>query len=310
MQPPPIPTDEAARLAALYRLALLDTPACESFDRITRLAAKAMGVPMLLVSLVDTDRQWFKSCIGLDATQTSREVSFCGHAVFERRPLIVPDATKDPRFAGNPLVTGPPYVRAYLGIPVFTLDHQPIGTLCAIDVLPRNFTDEEIGTMHDFADILEETINANELAVQAEAVLHYAAQRERLFRETFEESAVGIVHAACTGRLQRVNQRACDLLGFDRTELHAIPLLGLTQAEDAPRHAALLEDLLANQIPDYRIQTRFRTKSGEPRRVLLSVALAKSESGQPDHLIVTFEGMPDSGQRRSRRQAGGELRRL
>jgi len=114
MVAPQMPADEAQRLAALQRLALLDTPATESFDRITRLAAKALGVPMLLVSLVDADRQWFKSCVGLDATQTSRDVSFCGHVVFERRTLVVPDAARDPRFAGNPLVTGPPYVRAYL----------------------------------------------------------------------------------------------------------------------------------------------------------------------------------------------------
>ena len=126
MQVPPVPIDEEQRLAALHRLLLLDTPAEESFDRVTRLASVALGVPIMLVSLVDENRQWFKSCIGLGVTETSREVSFCGHVVYERRPLNIADATRDPRFADNPLVTGAPYIRAYLGFPLFTVDAQPI----------------------------------------------------------------------------------------------------------------------------------------------------------------------------------------
>ncbi len=128
MEPPRTPTDEADRLLALYHLRLLDTPPSESFDRITRLASKMLDVPMSLVSLVDKDRQWFKSAVGLDVPETPREVSFCGHVIFERCPLVVRDATADLRFAGNPLVTRAPHIRAYLCVPLFTLAKQPIGT--------------------------------------------------------------------------------------------------------------------------------------------------------------------------------------
>jgi GAF domain-containing protein len=180
--PPPIPADEAERLLALHRLGILDTLPSESFDRITRLAAHALRVPILLLSLIDESRQWFKSCVGLDVTETSRDISFCGHVVFERRPIVVPDALQDVRFAHNPLVTGPPNIRSYMGIPLFTLDGQPIGTLCAIDVQPRYFRSQEIEILTMFAKIVEETIHAKELAAQTAAVLQVATDRERSSR--------------------------------------------------------------------------------------------------------------------------------
>jgi PAS domain S-box-containing protein len=291
MVAPPLPADEAQRLAALHRLALLDTPPAESFDRITRLASKALGVPILLVSLVDAERQWFKSCVGLDATQTSRDVSFCGHAVYARRPLIVPDATRDARFAGNPLVTGPPHVRAYLGVPIFSVERQPVGTLCAIDVLPREFSDEEIATMRDFADILEEMINARDLAVQADALLRYATKRERLFRENFEGSAGGMMHASLTGRVHRVNQRACELLGSSRVEVLGISLFKLIHPDDALRHAAVWERLLAGEITEYRLVVRMLVKGGEWLPVILSVTRAEDPGAGREHVMASFEAI-------------------
>ena len=177
MQSPRIPADEAQRLLALYRLGILDTPPSESFDRITSLAAQSLRVPILLLSLIDESRQWFKSCVGLDATQTPRDISFCGHVVFERRPILVADAMRDARFADNPLVTGTPHIRAYLGIPLFTLDGQPIGTLCAIDVQPREFRSLEIETLTKFAKIVEENIHAKELAVRTAALLQATMER-------------------------------------------------------------------------------------------------------------------------------------
>jgi GAF domain-containing protein len=129
--------NEDVRLAALRRLKILDTPASESFDRVTRLAAAAIGVPIVLMSLVDERRQWFKSRVGLEATETLRDISFCTHAVAQRRPLVVADALKDERFATNPLVIGEPKIRFYAGVPLYTHDEQAIGTLCAIDRQPR-----------------------------------------------------------------------------------------------------------------------------------------------------------------------------
>jgi GAF domain-containing protein len=164
LQPPRIPVDESERLAALQRLGILDTPPTESLDRIARLAAKALRVPIVLISLVDRSRQWFKSRIGLEVAETSRDVSFCGHVVFDRKPLVVRDARTDPRFAGNPLVTGEPGIRAYLGIPLFTRTGQAIGTLCAIDLQSRPFRDEEVHTLGEYAKIVESELHALEAA--------------------------------------------------------------------------------------------------------------------------------------------------
>jgi GAF domain-containing protein len=158
MQPPPFPDDERERLAALRRLGLTDTPPSAAFDRVTRMAAELLDVPIVLVSLVDERRQWFKSCVGLDASETPREVSFCGHAVFLRAPLVVNDAHKDPRFHDNPLVTGAPNVRAYLGIPIYTRDGRALGTLCAIDHQPRQFSERDVQVLSRMAKIVEHLI--------------------------------------------------------------------------------------------------------------------------------------------------------
>jgi GAF domain-containing protein len=168
MQPPGLPVNEAQRLTALRCSGLLDSAPSESFDRITWLTAEILDVPIALVSLVDANRQWFKSRVGLDASETPREVSFCAHAVHSRELLNVPDATRDPRFAGNPLVTGVPHIRAYVGVPLLSRDGHAIGTLCAIDTRPRSFFERHLKALTHLARILEDTIHAGELAMAAE----------------------------------------------------------------------------------------------------------------------------------------------
>lgn len=134
---PPMPANEGRRLRALRRLRLLDTPAEEVFDEITRLCAELLDMPIALVSLVDERRQWFKSRVGLDARETSRAVSFCGHAINHSDTFIVEDATRDPRFADNPLVRGPWHLRFYAGVPLTLTGGEAVGTLCVIDRVPR-----------------------------------------------------------------------------------------------------------------------------------------------------------------------------
>jgi PAS domain S-box-containing protein len=156
MIPAPLGPDEAARLVALRELAVLDTTPEERFDRLTRLARDLFGVPIALVSLVDEDRQWFKSRQGLAAPETSREVSFCAHAILdEREVLVVPDALRDERFADNPLVTGDPDIRFYAGAPLSTADGHQVGTLCVIDRAPREWTAEQSAALRDLADVVE-----------------------------------------------------------------------------------------------------------------------------------------------------------
>lgn len=140
----PIPSNETERLAALQRYGVLDTAAEPAFDRLARILQYVMDVPTVLVSLTDAQRQWFKSRLGLDIEQWPRDISLCGHAVFQGAPLIVPDATRDPRFADNPLVSGPLGLRFYAGVPLLTADGWALGTLCAIDYSPRLQPSDEV----------------------------------------------------------------------------------------------------------------------------------------------------------------------
>lgn len=158
MIPPPIPPDERARLAALRALNILDTPPEERFDRLTRLAQRTFNVPIALISLVDENRQWFKSCQGLLVTETPRDISFCGHAILESALMIVPDTTKDPRFSDNPLVTGEPFIRFYAGQPLRVRDGGRIGTLCLIDRVPRELDAEQRRALRDLADLVQEQL--------------------------------------------------------------------------------------------------------------------------------------------------------
>ena len=143
MQKPDAPSDETQRLRALRSLQILDTLEEERFDRITRLARRMFDVPIALVSLVDEDRQWFKSRQGLDACESGRDVSFCGHAILHERALVVPDSLEDARFMDNPLVAGPPHIRFYAGHPVHAPDGSRVGTLCIIDHVPRDLSAED-----------------------------------------------------------------------------------------------------------------------------------------------------------------------
>lgn len=161
---PPIPPDEEQRLRSLRELGLLDSEAEERFDRITRLVQRILDVPMSAITLIDEDRQWFKSRQGLDYAEGPREEAFCAHAVAQDQTLYVPDALEDERFAENPAVLENPNVRSYAGAQIHAPDGATIGTLCAIDSRPRELSDEDLQALEDLARMAEKEIEALELA--------------------------------------------------------------------------------------------------------------------------------------------------
>lgn len=162
------PDDESERLAALRALNLLDTPDEEQFDHLTRFVQAYFDVPVALISLVDKDRQWFKSKQGLSVCETERSISFCGHTITGDEAFVVENALKDERFADNPLVINEPHIRFYAGIPLHSEDGFKVGTLCIIDFKPREFSNLQRNKLRDFAQIVEAKIiqRTHELASQ------------------------------------------------------------------------------------------------------------------------------------------------
>jgi len=160
MIPAPIPENEKERLEAVHQMAILDTEPEERFDVLTKEAIERLHVPISTVTIIDEKREWFKSCQGVNVRENSREVSFCGHAMFSSVLFIVEDTFRDPRFADNPMVINPPHIRFYAGIRL--LDQRtalPIGVFCIKDTKPRKLTLEETNIFMDIAGRVENEIN-------------------------------------------------------------------------------------------------------------------------------------------------------
>ena len=175
----PLPVNDSGRLKALLNCQVLDTPPEQRFDQLTALASRLCQTPIALVSLVDQDRQWFKSHHGLGATQTPRDQAFCGYAILQDEPLVINDATKDPRTADNPLVLDDPKIRFYAGVPLRLSDGATIGTLCVIDTRPRELSEEQI---HDLQALARQTVSQLELNL-LNVQLSTALESERLANE-------------------------------------------------------------------------------------------------------------------------------
>jgi len=168
---PKTPADENTRISTLRSLNILDTSPEERFDRLTRLARRLFGVPIALVSLVDADRQWFKSKMGIEVGELPRSESFCGHAILDDDIMIIPNALIEDRFRDNPLVTGDPHIRFYAGCPLQVGNGSRLGTLCLIDREPREFSDEDYEMLRDLARMAEQELAAVQLATMDELTM-------------------------------------------------------------------------------------------------------------------------------------------
>ncbi len=179
----PLAHNEIARLKALYTYAILDSDPEQAYTDITKIASYIAGTPISLISLVDRDRQWFKAKVGLDANETPRDMAFCAHAILDPdKPLVVTDATKDQRFADNPLVTGDPNIRFYFGVPLTTSNHMALGTLCVIDRVARTLSPKQSEALQALA---RQTVALLELRQRA-ADMRQAAADQLVFLDQLE----------------------------------------------------------------------------------------------------------------------------
>lgn len=227
MQSASLPGDELERLAALQRYQILDTPPERDFDDLTSLAAQICGAPIALVSLVDTHRQWFKSRVGMEASETPRDQAFCAHGILQPdQPFIIPDAATDARFHDSPLVTAEPNVRFYAGTPLKTADGHAVGMLCVMDRVPRDLAPEALNALQILG---RQVIVQLEQRLQIEQLEKVVAERDHIadalrdseqrYRELIQQSHGLICTHTLDGTLRSVNHAAASLLGYSPEEL-------------------------------------------------------------------------------------------
>ena len=293
----PIPPNENERLNVLHALNLLDTPPEEVFDRITRLVARVLDVPIALVSLVDTDRQWFKSRVGLDAIETPRELAFCAHAIVQTSPMIVPDATLDERFADNSLVTSNPNIRFYAGVPLRSVSGLSIGTLCAIDSKPRKLNADEINILIDLAAVISKEVQMRESMILSQATSELAKKAvetiEARFRTVFERAGVGIALVAPDGGWLRVNDALCQIVGYSQDEFVKLTFQDITHPDDLDSDLYLLRQLIDDEIDRYQLEKRYITKSGNTIWIQLIVTKQMSPQGELEYFVSIIKDIQE-----------------
>lgn len=272
---PPTPADEPGRLAALLEFELLDTPAEQMFDNITALAAQICGTPIALISLVDAERQWFKSRVGLDASETPRELAFCAHAINGETLFEVDNTLLDPRFCDNPLVTSAPDIRFYAGMPLSDGQGHNLGTLCVIDRQPRHLNDEQRQALRLLA---EQTVQLFELRLQARRQHEQAALHKAMFRS----AGNAVLVTDLDGMIQQASSGVATLLGYDPEQLQGQPLELLLpqntcQLPDEPLRPQL--PTLAGQGQVHEVQLQHHDCHGVP--VLMTLAPISLEAQAP-----------------------------
>jgi GAF domain-containing protein len=185
-----LPENEAARLETLRQYQILDTEPEETFNDLTRLAAYICGTPIALITLIDLNRQWFKSRVGISEQETSRDISFCSHAILQTGPFVVRDALDDARFAKNPMVTSTPYIRFYAGSPLVTPEGFVLGTLCVIDRVPRDLTEQQVAALRALGNQVITQLEARrEIAFLTRALDKYKHEAGELRTKLNEKEA-------------------------------------------------------------------------------------------------------------------------
>lgn len=267
MEFPQLPPDEMQRIAALRDLCLLDTEPEERFDRITRLAAQLFHVPIALISLVDSQRQWFKSAVGLRISETGREVSFCAHAILSAEPLVVEDATCDVRFADSPLVIGEPHVRFYAGHPLSSVDGRRIGTLCIIDRKPRRLQPHEISLLRDLAAMAADELNQMTLVSLQRSVQEAQEGLHKFFNLSLDMLCI----ADFEGHFTKLNPAWSKTLGYSLEELCDVPFVEFVHPEDQEQTIREAERLTTG-AHTVAFENRYRCRDGSYRYLLWTAA--------------------------------------
>ena len=288
MLAPAAPIDEEKRLETLRGLSILDTPPEERFDRLTRLAQRVFDVPIALVTLVDDDRQWFKSKQGLDITETPRNISFCGHALLYREALVVEDTALDPRFSDNPLVTGSHHIRFYAGQPIKAKNGSRLGTLCIMNTKPHQFNQADVAALRDLAAIVENELN--HLDTQEAQIIQLRESEER-WKFALEGAGDGVWDWNPQTDKVLLSKRLKEILGYAENEFSDA---GIARAEyihrDDKEHVlCALQEYLKGVMPQFSAEFRNHCKDGSWKWVQARGKLiSRDGDGNPLRMIGTY----------------------
>jgi two-component system, cell cycle sensor histidine kinase and response regulator CckA len=288
------------RLAALRQTALLDTPPEEGFDRLTRMAARLLGAPTSLISLVTDERQFFKSTTGLPEPWATRRTaplsfSFCSTVAGTGEPLVVEDARRHPLLRHSQALRELGWI-SYAGVPLVSRDGHVLGSFCVVDRTPRLWSERDIALLQDLAASAATEIELRrEMAQRGQAELGRRDNEEQLY-STFEQAGVGMALLSLDGRWIRVNRALAELLGTSPEELIGFPAEARTHPDDIAADQEAIRLLLAGECRAYTGEKRYLTPSGEIVWVLANVSLVTGSEGQPSHLIAAIQDITERKQ--------------
>lgn len=303
MLKPNIPVNETARLQALLALNILDTPAEERFDRLTRIAQQSLQTPIALISLVDAERVWFKSRQGLDTKENPRDISFCGHAILEADALVVPDTSADPRFRDNPLVLEPPHIRFYAGVPLTLNSGLRIGTLCVIDHQPRQLSIDQLAVLSDLSHCVCEELER----FRQQPQLTEMALSQAKYAAIIDSSYDAIMSKTLDGIITSFNPAAEKLFGYTAQEAVGRPVAAILIPPDRIEEEAMILSRIGHGERIEHFETVRIRKDGSPVDVSVSISPIKDTAG---NIIGASKIVQDISSRKQREHEFAKISRF
>ena len=317
----PLPPNEADRQHTLDKLELLDTPAEQEFDDITKIASYICGTPIALISLVDKDRQWFKSRVGLDIPETPRSIAFCAHAILGDDIFEVPDASLDDRFKDNPVVTGEVGLRFYAGVPLVTSDQHNMGTLCVIDREPRKLSDSQRDALKALGRQIMRLVELRQMTRSQSELRRQLAAETALSRAIIENAGAAIISTDLDATILTFNPAAEQMLGYEANEvIGKVSPVSFHDPQEVAKRGAELSARFGEEITGLDIFLRplkdaandttewtYARKDGKRIPIIMTLSLLRDDSGRAFGYLGIIRDLSEVKAKAKRFEAAAQL---